>query len=132
MRPHALNRVIASRHFGNDSVVIVRIKPSAIPHLPASLGIKRRVIENDLARFASLEFLHALPVVDDRQHLAAVRPRLPVSFELRFRKLLVSRIRRLLRRTLPRSARPRLLLLHRVVESSLDQTRFLDRAPHPA
>ncbi len=55
MRPHSLNRVIASLHVSDDGVVIVGIKPSAIPDLPTSLRIKRRVIENDLALFASLE-----------------------------------------------------------------------------
>ena len=119
MRPHSLNRVITSRHFGDDGVVIVGIKPSPVPHLPASLGIKRRVIENDLARFASLEFLHSLPVMNDGQHLAPIRPRLPISFKLRFRKLLIRRIRRLLRRTFPRSPRARLLLFHRAIEAGL-------------
>ena len=61
MRAHALHRVIASSHFGNDSVVIVGVKPSAIADLPARFGIKGSVIENDLAGFAGLEFLRALP-----------------------------------------------------------------------
>ncbi len=118
MRPHPGNRVITSRHVGDDSVVIVGIKPSPIPHLPARLRIKRRVIENDLALLTRLQFLHALPIVDDRQHLATIRARLPVTLKLRLRQLLVRRIRRLLRRPLPRSPRPRLLLIHRAIESS--------------
>ena len=54
MRAHALNRVVASLHVGDDSVVIVGVEPSAIADLPASLGIKRRVIEDDLAFIAGL------------------------------------------------------------------------------
>ena len=56
MRPHALNRVVASGHFGDDGVVIVGVKPSAIADLAAGFGVERRVIENDLALFARLQF----------------------------------------------------------------------------
>src|SRR5271165_5783410 len=54
MCSNTLNRVIASRHFRDNGIVIVRIKPAAIPHLPARLRIERRVIENDFPRFARL------------------------------------------------------------------------------
>src|SRR5450631_4490239 len=101
MRSNALNRVIAPCHLGDHSIVIVRVKPAVISHLPASLRIERSVVENDLAGLAGLELLRPLPVVNDGQNLAAVRPRLLVSLKLRFRKLLVSRIRRLLSRALP-------------------------------
>ena len=83
MRPHALNWVVTTLHFRDDGIVIVGIKPSTIANLPARLCIKRRVIKNDLSRFASLEFLHAQPVVNDCQNLAAVRPRLPITLKLR-------------------------------------------------
>src|SRR5579864_248131 len=118
MRPHTGNRVITSLHLGHDGVVIRGIKPSPIAHLPSSLRIKRRVIKNHLARLASFEFPHSLSVANDRQHFGVLRPRLPVPFELRFRKLLISRIRRLLRRPLPRSPSPFSLLLHGVVEAA--------------
>src|SRR5579863_3551860 len=119
MRAHARNRRIASLHVSNDGVVIVRVKPPAIPDLPARLGIKRRVIKYDFAFFTSLQLLHAVPVMNYGQHFTTIRPRLPVSFEIRFRKLLISRIRRLLRRPFPGSASARLLLLHRMVEALL-------------
>src|ERR1039457_962965 len=61
MCSNGLNRVITSRHIGDDSVVIIGVQPSPIPPLPARLGIERRVIENDLARFTRLQFLRALP-----------------------------------------------------------------------
>jgi hypothetical protein len=63
MRPHALHRVVASLHFGDDGVVIVGVKPSAIADLSAGFGVERSVIEDDLAFFSGLEFLRALPVV---------------------------------------------------------------------
>ena len=81
MRPHSLNRRIASRHLSDDGVVIVRIKPSLVANLPAGVGIERRVVKNDLAGFSSLEFPHALAVVNDGQHFATVRARLPIAFE---------------------------------------------------
>ncbi len=65
MRAHALDRVVASRHFGDDGVVIVGVKPSAIADLPAGLGVEGSVIENDLAGFSGLEFLRALAILDD-------------------------------------------------------------------
>src|ERR1035438_9374650 len=119
MRAYSLNRRITSPHFGDHGVVIVRVQPSPVAHLPTGLGIERRVIKNDLAFFASLKLPHALPLVDDRQNLASVRPRLPITFKLRFRKLLIGRIRRLLRRTLPRRASASFLFLHRAIETSL-------------
>src|SRR5579863_5282813 len=103
MRSYPLNRRIASLHLGDNGVVVVRIKPSPISDLPAGLSVERRVIENDLALFASLEFLHALPVANDRQHFAPIRPRLPVALKYRLRELLIHGIRCLLRRALPGS-----------------------------
>jgi hypothetical protein len=66
MRPHSLNRRIASSYVGNDGIVIVRVKPSLVAYLPAGFGIERRVIKNDLARFASLEFPRSSEIFDDR------------------------------------------------------------------
>ena len=65
MRPHTMNGVVTSLHFGDHGVVIVRVKPSAISNLSASLSIKRRVIQNNLARFPCLELPRSLPVVND-------------------------------------------------------------------
>src|ERR1035438_12962 len=81
MRPHALNRVITSLHFSDHGIVIVRIEPTAVANLPASLRIERSVVENDLAGLAGLELLRPLPVVNDGQNLAAFRPRLLVSLK---------------------------------------------------
>src|SRR6267143_5724384 len=70
MRADPLNRGIAAFHFGNDGVVIVRVKPSAIADLSAGFSVERSVIEYDLAFIAGLEFLCALAIADDGQHLA--------------------------------------------------------------
>src|ERR1039457_131522 len=43
---------------------IVREQQSAISNLPASLSIKRRVIQNNLARFPCRELPRSLPVVN--------------------------------------------------------------------
>ena len=60
MRPHSLDRVVAALHFGDDGVVIVAVEPSPVANLSAGLGVERRVVEDDLAFFARLEFLRAL------------------------------------------------------------------------
>ncbi len=82
MRAHSLDRVVAAFHFGHDGVVIVAVEPSPVADLAAGFGVKRRVVEDDFAFFAGLEFLHALAVVDDGQNLAAVGAGLAVAFEL--------------------------------------------------
>ena len=82
MRSHALNRRVASRHFGDDGIVIVGVKPSLVANLPTGFGIERRVIENDFACSPRLEFLRALPVFDDGQHFAVVGASLPIAFKL--------------------------------------------------
>src|SRR5208282_1439536 len=81
MCAHALNRVIASSHFSDDSIVIVGVEPSAIADLPAGLGIEGRVIEDDLTGLAGLESLRALATLDDGENLAVVRARLTIAFE---------------------------------------------------
>src|SRR5438128_11242137 len=117
VRAHTLDWVIAAFHFGYDGVVIVAVKPSAVANLASGFGVKRRVIEDDFAFFARLEFLRALPVVDDGQNFAIFRPRLPISFKLRFRQLLTRRISSLLGRALPGSASTLALFSHCTVES---------------
>ena len=101
MRPHALHRVIASRHVGDNSIVIVRVEPSAITNLPAGFSIKGSVIKNHFARLTRLEFLRTLAALDNGEHFTIIRSRLPIAFEIGFRKLLVGRIGRLLGRALP-------------------------------
>ncbi len=65
----------------------------------------------------ALSSLHTLPVMNDRQHLAAVRASLPISLKLRLRQLLIRGIRRLLRRSLPRSLGECFLLVHRMIKT---------------
>src|SRR5208282_3141264 len=117
MRAHSLYRVIASSHFGNDSVVVVGVKPSAIANLPTGFGVEGSVIENDLAGVAGLEFLHALAAFDDGKHFAVIGARLAVTLEIRFRESLVSGIGGLLGRTLPGGASTLALLGHGPVEA---------------
>ena len=82
MRAYALDRVIAAFHVGDDGVVIVAVEPSAVADLAAGFGVERRVVEDDFAFFAGLEFLRALAVVDDGENLAAVGAGLAVAFEV--------------------------------------------------
>src|SRR5579863_1954587 len=110
MRPHALNRRVASGYFGDNGVVVARIKPSLVANLPTGVGIKRRVIENHFARLASLKFPHALPVMDYSQHLAPVGASLTIAFENRFRQLLIRRVGGLFCATFPRGASASALL----------------------
>src|SRR6266496_4014465 len=65
MRPYALDRVVATGHFGNDGVVIAGIEPTAVANLAAGLGVKRCVVEDDFTRFSWLKLLRALTVLDD-------------------------------------------------------------------
>ena len=127
VRAHALHGVVAARDLGDDGVVIVGVEPSAIADLAAGLGIEGRVIENDLAFFAGLEFLRALPALDDGKHLATVGAGLPVAFEDRFRELLVGGIGGLLGRAFPGGAGTLALLLHRAIEALLDRRLHPDR-----
>ena len=104
MRAHALDRVVAAFHLRHHGVVIVAVEPSAIAHLPAGLGVERRVVEDDLAFFAGLEFLCALAVVDDGEDFATVGTGLAVAFEVGFRQLLVGGVGRLLGGAFPGGA----------------------------
>src|SRR5579859_3239261 len=88
---HALYWGIASLDFGHDGVVLVVIKPSGVAHLAAGIGIKRRMIENNFALFARLQFFYALPITNDSQYLAVARFGLAVAFEDGLIQLAVSR-----------------------------------------
>ena len=101
MRTHALDRVVAAFHFGNDSVVIVAVEPSAVADLSAGFGVERRVVEDDLAFFAGLQFLRALAVANDGEDFAAIGTGLAIAFEVGFGKLLVGGVGSLLGRAFP-------------------------------
>ena len=118
MRAHSLHRVVTALHFGDDRVVIVAVEPSAVADLSAGLGVERRVIEDDFAFLAGLEFLRALAVVDDGQHFAAVGASLAIAFERGLRELLVSRVGGLLGCAFPGGAGAFALLLHGAVETA--------------
>src|SRR3954454_10847577 len=70
MRAHSLNRRVASRDFGEDGVVTVRVNPPTIADLPAGIGIERSVVEDDLTLISAIEWLQALAVFDDRERFA--------------------------------------------------------------
>ncbi len=61
--------------------MIVGVEPAAVADLAAGFGVERRVVEDDFAFVAGLEFLRALAVVDDGEHFAAVGASLAVAFE---------------------------------------------------
>src|SRR5450631_4229529 len=119
MRPHALYRVVAPSHFGDDRVVIVGVKPSAIADLASGFGVERRVIENYFALVAGLEFLRALTAFDDGEYFAILRARLTIAFEIGFREPLVGRIGGLLGCAFPGGASTFALLGHGAVEAHL-------------
>src|ERR1700738_2011211 len=119
MRADPPNRGIAALHFGDDRVVIVRVKPSPIADLSAGFSVERRVIEDDLAFIAGLEFLCALATVDDGQPFAEVGAGLAVAFEFRLWQFLVCGIRSLLGGALPGGTCAVALLGHGAVETRL-------------
>src|SRR5271165_1697887 len=94
-------------------------QPSAISDLSTRFRVERSVVENDLALFASLDLAHPMPIVNNRENFTVLRPRLAVAFEIRFRKLLVSRIRGLSGCAFPRGAGSVSLLSHRAIETLL-------------
>src|SRR5437868_4838960 len=65
MRAHALHRHHAADHIGDDGIVLVVVEPSDIADLSARLGVKRCVIENDFAFFASAQLFYALAIVNN-------------------------------------------------------------------
>src|SRR5215475_6934082 len=65
----ALDRVVTTRHLGNDGIVILGVEPSTVSDLAACLGVKRRVIENDLAIVSRLKLAYPLGLANDRGHL---------------------------------------------------------------
>src|SRR5262245_14283085 len=81
MRPHSLDRVMHALHIGDDRVAVGRIEPALVANLSARFGVERRMVENDFALFTRLEFLRALAALDDRQYLAIIRLRLPITLE---------------------------------------------------
>ena len=125
MCPYSLHGVVATFDFGNHSVVIVAVEPSAIANLSAGFRIKRRVIEDDFAFLAGLEFLRALTLADDGEDFAAVGASLAIALEVGFRKLLVSGIGSLLGRAFPGSASASLLLFHRAIKTLLIENNAL-------
>src|SRR5262249_39328226 len=106
-----------SNHIGDDGVVIVRVEPATVANLSARLRIERRVIENDLAFLAGLEFVRALAVFEDGEYLAAFRARLPIALKSGSRQVLIRRVGSLLGSAFPGGASPLALLGHGAIEA---------------
>src|SRR5215470_4231151 len=119
MRPHTLHRVIASLDLSDYRVQLVAVEIPSVTNLPTRLGIKRRVIKNDLAFFPCIELLHAASILDDCQHFAIFGAGLQIAFKHRLWKLLVRRICGLLSCAFPGSASALALLSHGTVETGL-------------
>src|SRR5258708_27140372 len=81
MCPHSLDRGITSLDLGDDGVVVVRVKPSAVANLATRFGVERRMVEDDFAFVAGRELLHAPAVVDYCQDFAVVGTSLAVAFK---------------------------------------------------
>src|SRR6202040_3007383 len=90
-----------------------------IADLSAGFSVERSVIEHDLAFIAGLEFLCALAIVDDGQHLAGVGASLAVAIEFRPRQLLVCGVCSLLGGAFPGGTGTVALLGHGAVETRL-------------
>jgi hypothetical protein len=71
--PYSLHGVVATSDFGNHSVVIVAVEPPTIANLSAGFRVEGRVIKDDFAFLAGLEFLRALALADDGEDFAAIR-----------------------------------------------------------
>ena len=93
--------LVAPLTSATTSVVIARVQPAHIAHLPARVRIEARRIQHHLARLAGLQLRHAHAILHQRQHLRAVHPQRRVALELRLRQLAIHRRRRLLRTALP-------------------------------
>src|SRR5690348_16990251 len=120
MRPHPLDWVIASGHLGNDGVVIIGVKPSAIAYLSTGFGVEGCVIEDDLALLAGFELSYPLTALaDDRQNFTVIGTSLAIPFKLGFRELLIDGVGGLLGRAFPGGASAGALLLHRMIKSFL-------------
>src|SRR5258708_32923371 len=61
IRAYPLHRVVASRYFGDDVVVIVGVEPAALTDLSAGPGEKGSVIQEDHAAVAGLRSQPPLP-----------------------------------------------------------------------
>ena len=86
MRTHPLHRLDAAENIRNHDIVVVRVKPAFIPHLAASIGVERRVIEHHLHAFARACLRNAHPVFNNGQHLALLRSCFAVAFKNCFRQ----------------------------------------------
>src|ERR1039457_2485393 len=122
VRAHALHGIGDAFHFGDDGVVVFAVEPADIAHLPTSIGVKRRVVEDDLAALARLQFLHAdsgtVMRLDNRQHLASGGKRFTIALEDGRRQRLICGAGSGFRAALPGSLRATALLFHRGVETN--------------
>src|SRR5690349_16149731 len=109
---HALYRVISARYLGDDRIVIVGVEPATIADLASGLGVERRVIENDFAFVAGLEFFRALAVFEEGEDLRAFGASLSVALEDGRWQLLILGVRGLLGGALPGSLGSLALLFH--------------------
>ena len=58
MRKDSLHRLSAPLHLCNGGLMISRVQPADIAHLPTRIGIEAGRIEHDLARLTGLQRLH--------------------------------------------------------------------------
>src|SRR5258708_20355715 len=78
LRPHTLNGGIGSRGFGDDSIVIVRVKPSPVANLAAGLGVEGCPIEDYFAHLSWLKLSDLDTVSQDGKHFSLkLRGRIP-------------------------------------------------------
>jgi hypothetical protein len=64
---YALHRHHASMDLGQQRVAVVGIEPANVAHLSACIGVKRRVIQDDLALFSRRNLSDSRSVANDRQ-----------------------------------------------------------------
>ncbi len=117
MREDALHRLGAAAHFGHDGLVVARIEPAHIAHLPAGVGVEAGGVEHDLALFAGLQASDADAILHQREDARAIDAQRGVADELGLRQLAIHRRRGLLRAALPRGAGAGLLFFLRALEA---------------
>ena len=80
LHAHTLDRVVASLHFRDDTVQFVAVQHTAVADLPSGFGVERRVVEDDFALLAFLQFVRALASPGLRGRLKAMDSEIEIEF----------------------------------------------------
>src|SRR4051812_14298927 len=115
---YPLNGHYTSVYIGNYAPGAIA-EDANIANLPAGIGVKRGVVENNVTFFASSQFGNALTVSHDGEHFAVERDGLLIAFENSFIEISIDGARGLLRSTFPGCTGALALLLHGAIKTFL-------------